>query len=227
VGLRLIEGLAYNAAVRRAATRDPVIARMLERLTTELHGCPHYTGPVRHAFDALIEETVTFLATRHDLQRSGGVDYLKPTPPVPREARLQNDFADWLRRGSLAGHVDVEVPNVATGRADIKLGFGAVRFYVEVKRELRNASPAALEQVNLTQAADYAGTSAALGVLLVLDLTPHPTGVRHLSECVWVARHRPTNSDVDRHVVVGVVIGNRKTPSAYSSASGSRGRTDR
>jgi hypothetical protein len=219
-GLQLVEGLAYNATVRHASTRDPVIARLLERLTTELHSCPDYAGAVRHGFDAVVEEAVTFLAARHDLQHSAGVEYLKPTTPPPGEVRLQDDFADWMRRGKLAGHVDVEVPNVATGRADVKLGFGAIRFYVEVKRELQDASRAALGRSYLPQTADYSGTSATLGIMLVLDLTSHPTGVRHLSECAWVARHRPVNSDVDRYVVVGVVVGNRSTPSSYSRKRG-------
>jgi hypothetical protein len=214
--LRLVEGVAYNAAVTRASARDPVIARLLERLTMQLRPCRDYAGAVRHAFDAVVEETVMFLATRHDLQRSADVDYLKPASPPPREVRLQDDFADWLRRGQLAGRVDVEVPNVATGRADIKLGFGTTKFFVEVKRELRDGSNHALERSYLAQAADYSGTSASLGILLVLDLTPHPTGVRHLSECAWVTRCRPANSAVDRYVVVAVVIGNRGAPSSYS-----------
>jgi len=215
-GLRLMEGVAYNAMVHRASVRDPVIARLLEQLTNDLQLCADYTGAVRHAFDALVEETVTFVAARHDLQRSSAVDYLQPASPAPREVRLQDDFADWLRRGQLGGRIDVEVPNVATGRADIKVGFGATRFFIEVKRELRDCSNQALERSYVAQAADYAGTSARLGALLVLDLSPHETGVRHLSECIWVTRYRPANSSVDRYVVVAVVIGNRGSPSSYS-----------
>jgi hypothetical protein len=218
-GLRLVEGAVYRASIARAGIRDPVIARLLGELTIGLQPCPDYAGEVRHAFDALVEETVMFLATRHDLQRSERVDYLTPTDPPPREGRLQNDYADWLRRGPLTGRIDVEVPNVATGRADVKLGFGTTRFFVEVKRELRDSSRQALERSYLTQAADYSGTSAALGILLVLDLAPHPSGVRHLSECAWVTRHRPAGSTVDRYIVVAVVIGNRGTPSSYSRAA--------
>ncbi|MEU7907338.1 hypothetical protein [Actinoplanes sp. NPDC049118] len=214
--LTLMEGITYNATIHRARLRDPVIAALLHRLAVGLQPCPDYRGPVRQAFDALIVEMVTFLATRHDLQRSAAVDYLQPMLPPPREARLQDDFADWLRRGPLAGHVDVEVTNVATGRADIKVGFGATRFFVEVKRELRDAGAAALERSYLIQAADYSGTSATLGVLLVLDLTAHPAGVRHLAECAWVTRWTPPGSTVARYLVVAVVIGNRSTPSAYS-----------
>jgi hypothetical protein len=214
--LHLVEGVVYKAAVRHGCLRDPVIAGLLERLAAGLQPCADYTGFVRQDFDALIAETVAFLATRHDLQRSTAVDYLAPTQPPPWEARLQDDFADWLRRGPLAGHIDVEVPNVATGRADIKAGFGATRFFVEVKRELRDSSRPALERSYLAQAADYSGTSATLGMLLVLDLTPHPTGVPHLSECAWVTHWRPAGSGVDRYLVIGLVIGNRPTPSTYS-----------
>ena len=46
----------------------------------------------------------------------------------------------------------------------------------------------------------------------MLDLTPHPRGVPHLSECAWVARRRPPGSSVDRYVVVGLVIGNPAHP---------------
>jgi hypothetical protein len=218
-GLRLVEGVTYNAAVSRAATRDPVMARMLQQLTTDLLGCPDYTGEVRQAFDSVLEATVTFLATRHDLQRSADIDYLTLTRPPPREARLQDDYANWLRQGPLAGRIGVEIPNVATGRADVQISFGTTKFYVEVKREQSDASKRALERSYLTQAADYSGTSAALGLMLVLDLTPHPSGVRHLSDCAWVTRYRPTNSDVDRYVVVAVVIGNRGTPSTYSATA--------
>jgi hypothetical protein len=218
-GLRLIEGIAYHSGVRRERLRDPVIAALLGEIVTALQGCPTYSGSVRQSFDALVAETVTFLATRHDMQRSAAVSYLAPAQPPPREARLQDDFADWLRRGPLAGHIDVEVPNVATGRVDIKVGFGAIRFFVEVKRELRDSSRGVLERSYLVQAADYSGTSATLGMLLALDLTPHPAGVPHLSECVWVASHRPPGSEVDRYLVVGLVIGNRMTPSAYSRSA--------
>jgi hypothetical protein len=216
--LRLVEGVAYNASVTRSLTTEPVIDRMLRGLSEELQASPDYAGTTRRNFDLLLHELVCFLATRHDLDRSGGVGYLRAANPPPREALLQDDFADWLRRGSLAGRIDVEVPNVATGRVDIKVGFGTTRFYVEVKRERRDASNAALERGYAMQAADYAGTSATLGILLVLDLTAHPDGVRHLSECAWATRHRPSHSTIDRHIVVGVVIGNRATPSAYSRA---------
>lgn len=214
--LRLVEGVAYNGTVRQAAMRDPVTARLLERLSSGLQPCPDYRGVVRRQFDALCGETIAFVAARHDAKSSAGVDYLRPMKSPPHERVFQDDYVDWLRRGPFAGRIDVEVPSVATGRADVKVGAGTTAFFVEVKRELRDASAEALERSYLTQAADYAGSGAILGVLLVLDLTPHPRGVRHLSECAWVARSRPPGSKRDRYVVVAVVAGNRSSPSTYS-----------
>ncbi len=216
-GLRLIEGVAYVNAAQKSA--GPAIDGLIHKLTAGLTSCPDYAGMTRQYFDLLLWEAATFLATRHDLQLSGGLAYLKPyaAGTAPHEEKLQNDYADWLRRGQLAGRIQVEVSNVATGRVDIQVGFGTIRFYVEVKRELDNASDTALEKSYLAQAADYSGTNAALGQLLVLDLTNHPDGVRHLSECAWVTTHRPARSAVDRYVVVSVVIGNRDTPRTYSS----------
>jgi hypothetical protein len=216
--LRLVEGVAYNEAVARSLAGDPTVDAILDRLSERLTGCRDYIGQTRRCFDLLLREMVLFLTVRHDLQRSKTLEYLKPfTTYAPKEALLQDDFANWLRTGHLAGRIDVEAQNVATGRADVKVSFGSTRFFVEVKRELRDGSPAALERSYAPQAADYSGTSATLGLLLVLDLTKHRDGVRHLSECAWVTTKRPAGSEVDRYLVVGVVVGNRSTPSAYSS----------
>jgi hypothetical protein len=216
--LRLVEGVAYTEAVARSLAGDPTVDAILDQLTERLTGCRDYIGQTRRCFDLLLREMVLFLTVRHDVQRSRTLEYLKPfTTRPPKEALLQDDFANWLRTGHLAGRIDLEVPNVATGRVDVKVSFGSTRFFVEVKRELRDASPAALERSYAPQAADYSGTSATLGLLLVLDLTKHRDGVRHVSECAWVTTKRPAGSEVDRYLVVGVVVGNRSTPSAYSS----------
>lgn len=159
--LRLIEGVAYVKAAQKSA--GPAVDALVCKLTATLTSCPDYTGMTRRYFDLLIWETATFLATRHDLQLSGSLAYLKPHTPgaAPHEDELQNDYADWLRRGQLAGRIQVEVSNVATGRADVQVGFGTIRFYIEVKRELDDAADTALEKSYLAQAADYAGTNAA------------------------------------------------------------------
>ncbi|ADU09669.1 hypothetical protein ML5_4161 [Micromonospora sp. L5] len=214
--LDLMEGVAYRETFDAAA--GPQVDLIRRKLEADLAKCPDYAGRVRQYFDLLTWELATFLAARHDVQLTGKLAYLKPFPAgrAPHEEKLQVDYFDWLQRGKLVGRVQFEVSHVATGRVDIQAGFGTVRFYIEIKRELHDASNAALEKSYLTQAADYAGTNSALGQLLVLDLTDHSDGVRHLRESAWVATHRPTGSSVDRYVVVGVVIGNRDTPRSYS-----------
>ena len=51
--------------------------------------------------------------------------------------------------------VHLAISELATGRADIKVGFGATRFFIEVKRELRDSSRTQLERSYLAQAAGY------------------------------------------------------------------------
>lgn len=214
--LDLVEGVAYRDTFEVAA--GPQVDVIRRQIEDQLAHCADYTGRVRQYFDLLVWELATFLAARHDLQLTDKLAYLKPFAPgkPPHEQKLQLDYFDWLQRGKLAGLMQLEVSHVATGRVDIQAGFGTVRFYIEVKRELSDATNATLERSYLTQAAEYAGTNAALGQLVVLDLTDHNDGVRHLRETAWVATHRPTGSNVDRYVVVGVVIGNRDTPRSYS-----------
>ncbi|MBQ0990711.1 hypothetical protein KBX08_11480 [Micromonospora sp. H61] len=214
--LGLMEGVAYRESFDAAA--GPQVDLIRRKLEDDLAECPDYVGRVRQYFGLLTWELATFLAARHDMQLTGALAYLKPFPArkAPHEEKLQVDYFDWLQRGKLVGRVQFEVSHVATGRVDIQAGFGTIRFYIEIKRELTDASNDALEHSYLTQAGDYAGTNPALGQLVVLDLTDHSDGVRHLRETAWVARRRPTGSSIDRFVVVGVVIGNRDTPRSYS-----------
>lgn len=214
--LDLVEGISYRHTYDAAANSQ---VKLLERKIQEgLASCPDYTGRVRRDFDLLTWELITFIAQRHDLETSGELAYLKPFPrgKAPHEDVLQMDYLSWIQRGKLAGRAQPEARNVSTGRADIQVNFGTVRFFIEVKREESDASDAAMEKSYLIQAADYSGTNPVLGQLVVLDLTKHADGVRHLRDCVWVTKHRPSGSGTDRYVVVGVVIGNRGTPRSYS-----------
>lgn len=51
-----------------------------------------------------------------------------------------------------------------------------------------------------------------------LDLTPKDKtqGNLRVDEVAWTTTHHPRGATTDRAVVVGVVAGNRTTPSAYS-----------
>ncbi|MCR6706627.1 MAG: hypothetical protein NVV66_18705 [Cellulomonas sp.] len=90
--------------------------------------------------------------------------------------------------------------------------FGDVVLVTEVKRELKDATPVALERNYLGQATAYSGSGEPFSQLLVLDLTDHSGGVRTLPELAWVAEHRADPEASPQHAVVAVVIGNRPTP---------------
>jgi hypothetical protein len=103
-------------------------------------------------------------------------------------------FYDSLKMSDLARHVEVEVPEVAGGRVDVLLRFDDVRFVVEIKRELHDASAEGLPQY-IGQSVLYHSTDMRLGLLLVLDLTEKPSGPASLERSIWVDRSRPTPSD--------------------------------
>jgi hypothetical protein len=107
--------------------------------------------------------------------------------------------------------------DVATGRADVLVTFGTIRYLTEIKREMARVDKAKLEAKYVQQAAEYGNTNVPLGQLLVLDLAPHADGTSRIDESMWVARHRPQGTSRDRSVVVGVVAGNRPTPSGLST----------
>ncbi|MDI2028135.1 hypothetical protein QFW96_05920 [Saccharopolyspora sp. TS4A08] len=210
--LRLLDGVVHSGEVARSRTAHPVLDPLLERLLAGLAESPGFTGRVRATFGLLLEQTLRFLLSRADLTTAAwgrGEDYrraLRDGERRPRESALQRDYHQWLATGQLGGLVAVESGDVARGRADVAVSFGALRYVTEVKRELRDASREHLEAAHLPQAAEYAGANAAFGQLLVLDLTPHPRGSPRVDERVWLARHG------GRCVVVGVVTGNRPAP---------------
>jgi hypothetical protein len=174
----------------------------------------------------LLEQTLFFLLSRADLttktwdlHKKDG-DYrraLKDGDTRPVEADLQQDFHQWLQTGPLSGLVAVERTDIALVRADVIVTFGTIRYLTEIKREFTDSRPESLEEHYLRQAAEYGNTNVPFGQLLVLDLTPHPDGAPRLDESVWLARHRPPDAKKERMVVVGVVAGNRPTPSDLSS----------
>jgi hypothetical protein len=84
---------------------------------------------------------------------------------------------------------------------------------VECKRELKDASRNGL-RAYLGQAATYTDTSAALGMLLVLDLTTPPSGAPDLFSSVWVERVQRRNEQTPRYIVVARLPGSKPDPSA-------------
>ncbi|MFJ1458680.1 hypothetical protein [Nocardia sp. N2S4-5] len=224
--LKVLEGIVYSTELARSRTAHPVLDRLLENLLQQLGQSPDFVGEVRNTFGLLLEQTLRFLFSRANLTtKTWGLhkkdnDYrrvLKDGDVRPVEADLQQDYHQWLQTGPLNGLVAVEQTDIALGRADVIVMFGTTRYLTEIKRELADSTPEKLEKSYLHQAAEYGNTNVPFGQLLVLDLTPHRDGTPRLDESVWLARHRPAGATKDRMVVVGVVVGNRSTPSDLSS----------
>ena len=225
--LQALEGVVHSSELARSRTAHPVLDRLLDDLLRQLAESPHFVGKVRDTFGLLLEQTLRFLHSRADLttktwglHKEKDKDYrrqLKKGERRPVEADLQQDYHQWLATGQLGGLVSVEATDIATGRADVIVTFGTIRYLIEIKRELGNSAPARLENKYLRQAAEYGNTNVPFGQLLVLDLTPHPDGAPRVDESIWLARHRPSSGTTDRMVIVGVVAGNRPTPHDLSA----------
>jgi hypothetical protein len=215
--LRDAEGVA--APLRTRLPVHPTLERMRDSIVASLEVNPRFAGETRAAVIALLERTLSFLLDRYD--RGGplmkGMKDIISVPAkgarLPVEADLQYEFYVWLAGPwEFAGRVRAEVSDIATGRADVTVRFGDVELVTEVKRELKDAAPLAIERNYLGQATAYSGSGEPFSQLLVLDLTDHSGGVRTLPELAWVAEHRADPEASPQHAVVALVIGNRPTP---------------
>ncbi|BEP11690.1 hypothetical protein acdb102_00010 [Acidothermaceae bacterium B102] len=207
------------APLRARPPEHSTLARMRDSAVAALEVNPRFVGEAWAGMTALLKRTLTFLLDRYD--RGGPLmDGMKDIIGLPKsgralpvEADLQFEFYVWLAGPwEFAGRVGVERSDIATGRADVTVRFGDIRLVTEVKRELSDAAPQALERSYLGQAAEYSGSGEPFGQLLVLDLTDHTAGVLPLADLAWVAERR---ADVDasaQHVLIAVVVGNRLTP---------------
>jgi len=226
-----IGGLAEQVDHSRYAADDPVVTPLLDSIHDELSDHPDFTGEVRATVTALVLQTLLFLKSRLDLTRASLVgksidgkeayDYRRQPRSGQRkalESDLQRDFHSWLLSGPLQSAVSVEPIDLALGRGDVIVRFGSIRYLAEIKKDETDCSREKIEATYLTQAAEYSNTNVPFGLLLVLDLTTKTSsgGTKRLDELVWIATHRPIGATTDRKVVVGVLPGNRLSPSEYS-----------
>ncbi|MET9988554.1 hypothetical protein ABZ061_03175 [Streptomyces mutabilis] len=229
--LAAVEGIAYDSDLARLKADDPVIMPLLDGFLTLLSQHEQFAGQVRQTFSALLTQTLLFLKSRTDLERTHifgagkrddpPYDYRRKPEKGQRNANegdLQRDFHQWLLTGPLHNVVQVETNNVGMGRADVMVHFGPLRYLTEMKQDSDSNSRTHIEGRYLTQEAEYTNTNAPFGQLLVLDLTPKTTssGTLRINELAWLATHRPRDATIDRCILAGIVTGNRITPSAYS-----------
>lgn len=199
-------------AAREAPT--PMVRVVEQRILSELANDEAFSGAVAEDVGAVVSLTIRYLARRLDHP----ADFMRAEFDEENvaERHLADDFESWLALAQLGrGTVTTEVRRVAAGRADVLVAFGTHRVIVEFKRELTDASRAALEEHYADQAASYQATDYPFGIALVLDLsTEQESAVPHLEDLVWVGK-----ADVpgrDRWLVWVVVPGRRVTPSALS-----------
>ena len=216
--------VSLEEAARQAFTGifagDRPVNDLIQQITADLMGDlaenPAFTGTAKGNFSLLVHNTVRFLVYVGD-NRQAYTEPTGPGTPAPREAALQKHYVEFLSGSELAGRVGMEYSNIAGGRADITTTFdGAQRYVTEVKRELNDASRAALEDAYLAQAIEYQSTSQPMGQLLVLDLTDHYSGTPHISESVWVTHRRDAERAYYCQCRRRHSPGNRPTPSAMA-----------
>ena len=192
----------------------PQVHRVLSDVRKHLEHNPDFRGEVRICFDRVLVDTLRFLDDRMNVILAGErFVYLRKADAL--EGALQEDYRQWMVGNGLQGVVDVEVSGVSSGRVDVRFSFGTHRIVTEVKRDNAPFDAGALDK-HLNQAGMYQASNARLGILLVLDLSDKSHGeMRSLENNVWVAT-KPSiaEGDLERHIVVVVVPGNRPlTPS--------------
>lgn len=194
---------------------NPAVRRVRDDLRAALNGRPDYSGTTRLLFDRIVDLTIRFVASRIDVQPGtahAGWAYLAKSDAL--EVDLQIDYYDFLKGSLLGGIVDMETPHVGGGRADVRFAYGATKLVAELKRDDKPVQPGTVDKY-LNQAGLYQTANVALGLLLILDISPKPAGqVRSLGQSLWVAEKPALASgDTRRSIVTAVVPGNRPSPS--------------
>lgn len=218
--LRAIERTVLERRLQTFDSEDSilhnrVITRVIQDIQSQLDGATDYYGDTRIVFDRILDATIRFVATRHDIEVGLARDrfgYLTNSNALERA--LQIDYYDYLQSTRLADTVDIEKSHIGGGRSDICFSIGGIRIVAEIKRDKAPVATGALDPY-LNQTGLYQNANVALGLLLVLDLSPKPQGqVRHLSKSIWLAwKPSLATSDEPRAIVTALIAGNRPTPS--------------
>src|SRR5680860_126513 len=205
----------------KARESDPVVDQLLGRVLEGLETCADLTGTARDEFIELLTYVLRFAADRANIGRmNGGPDVHYLFEPEDGKAFtedfLQRDIASWLKASPLRRFVRMEEHDVSAGRADVTVD-QTHKFTLEVKRDLKDVSPAALLKAYGGQAAAYSVTGPGVSLEMVLDLTDQSHGTPTLKESFWV-QEVPISGGKARHVVTIVIHGNRVTPRDMKSS---------
>jgi hypothetical protein len=216
-----LETLLWNEEVASSATGNVKLDRLYEKLTNELSSSSDWIHEIAGPFKILLRQTLLYLDSRFDIGATMSGERtaflrVKPDADPAKERPLHQDYYEWLTQGPIHNAVFAEVIDRGGGRADIVVRFANASFCVECKRELRDASPEAL-RAYAGQPSAYTATDAAFGILLVLDLTGHPTGAPDLFSSVWIEPVQRAPEEQPRQIIVARLPGNRPAPSATAA----------
>jgi len=194
-----------------------ILKKHFNDLTTGLKAVSTYNHPeINKAFNTILFNTLKFLELRMDNTGANHTKakYLFQNKPFPKEDILQTDYFEYMHPAMLRGKIKVEEMDVAGGRADVYFEYLSFNFCTEVKREFRNTTFDALKIKYLGQAKEYQNTSAKVGILLVLDLSPKLNGIGSFESNIKLEIVSTAKDPEHRGIVVIKVPANRITPSA-------------
>jgi len=193
---------------------NPVINQLFLELIAAVAPCTDYRGETKDAFDTLLAQILMFCTDRQDAGRKQlrpRTDYLRANDA--QESDFQSDLRQFVKGNLTVAEVLTEVEGIATGRSDIYVGFGGVRFIVELKRHFGTVDREVVKTY-FGQAGAYQATNVRLGFLGILELANRPGPPPTIADCLWHVDYIPEGSTLARHIIVFRVPGMLKTPSS-------------
>ncbi|BAH47189.1 hypothetical protein [Rhodococcus opacus] len=198
-----------DARDSRGPFQHVAISAVCERIKDNLSASPDYKGDIKDKVDYVLELLVRFLHSRINIEKKYKPYLYKPNAS---ENDLHLDLFDYLVGSGLAGFAQIELTNVAGGRADIQVGFGAFHIYLELKADATKARQAA-KTAYIQQTVSYQGGDIRIGFLIILRLGDGKGAPPHLSDLVTHTTTTIAGSAHPRHVVIVELPGNRTVPS--------------
>ncbi|WP_333889184.1 hypothetical protein [Sphingobacterium siyangense] len=193
-----------------------ILKSKFERLSHSLieHDIFH-NDEVKFNFQWLLYNSLLFLESRMDSTKKNNpsVSYLFTKSPLPKEEALQKDYSLYMGAVPSNGTTEIEVMDIAGGRADVAFKFIDHRFIVEVKREINKTGFDDLISKYSGQSFEYQNTNVKAGILLVLDLNKaNLNGIKSFEQQVKL--HIISDKDgILRSLIIIKVPGRRNTPS--------------
>lgn len=208
------------ADLAAASGLNGVSESLFHDLDLSLSEHPDCVGIVRTDTRVLLKYLILFLAHCLDVtpaMAEGTFDFLfERDGAQPLEKELQRTLFHFLRlqAGGFPQHQIVrELPDVATGRADIAVVRPHWRIVVEIKRELDDCSRRGISKY-LGQTSSYELTGPLIAFLVVLDLQSQKEWPLTLKDNCWVEKVEGPGDSRPRLVCVWRIPGARRPPSA-------------